>query len=276
MIMATNKSCIRILFLAALPLDMPPLRLAEECRAIDQALQRTKFRNHFEMQDHWAVQVDDLQELLLRHKPHIVHFSGHGSPSNEIIFQDGHGKPQPLSPEVLGRLFCLLRDNIKCVVLNACYTERQAQEIAKHISCVIGISDAIRDDAAIQFSIAFYRALGFGRDMQTAFELGRLEIESGLSGLTEHLKPQLLSPTCDPSNIFVLQTQDPPSPKRSVEQCVASSNHPLSKAVPVHPVKSLRQDGEEEYWIPASTIPRTRYEVVTTNELETCILCDIS
>jgi hypothetical protein len=230
--MTTNKAAICILFLAAIPPDIPPLKLAEECRAIDQALRTAEFRDSFDLQDHWAVQLADLQELLLRHQPQIVHFSGHGSPLNEIILHNAEGKAQSLPVEVLGKLFSLLRDNIQCVVLNACYSEHQAREIARHISCVIGMSDAIRDDAAIQFSTAFYRALGFGRDLKTAFELGCLEIESSLDGLTEHLKPQLIATSCDPATLFILREQQAPGQKRVREAVVDVSRKPLRKLAP--------------------------------------------
>ena len=68
-----------ILFLAANPSTTTRLRLDSEVRAIDQALRQANYRDQFDLRQHWAVRVADLQELLLRHQPHIVHFSGHGS-----------------------------------------------------------------------------------------------------------------------------------------------------------------------------------------------------
>jgi hypothetical protein len=59
---------IKLLFLAANPTDTDRLRLDEESR------------DQFELKTHWAVRADDLQELLMRYQPDIVHFSGHGNP----------------------------------------------------------------------------------------------------------------------------------------------------------------------------------------------------
>lgn len=56
---------IRILFLSANPLDTTPLQLEEESRLIDKAIRKTRFRDIFEIKQHWAVQVADIQELLL-------------------------------------------------------------------------------------------------------------------------------------------------------------------------------------------------------------------
>jgi hypothetical protein len=67
--------------------------------------------------------------------------------------------------------------SIRIVVLNACYSDVQARAIASVIDCVIGMSDAIGDEDAIAFSAAFYRALGFGRSVQTAFDLGKVAME---------------------------------------------------------------------------------------------------
>ena len=194
------SSSIKILFLAANPKDTQPLRLDAEVRAIDLSLQRAEFRDKFELRQHWAVKVMDIQEYLLRHKPDIVHFSGHGSRTSEVILENVSGNSQPVSPRALGQLFSVLKDNIKCVVLNACYSESQARAIAESIDCVIGMSQAIGDEAAIGFATSFYQALGYGRDIKTAFDLGCVQIN--LEGLDEQDTPKLLSNSVNPSNVI--------------------------------------------------------------------------
>jgi len=190
---------VKVLFLAANPKDSSPLRLDEEIRSIDQALRQAEFRDNFDIRQHWAVRVADIQGYLLRHQPDIVHFSGHGSTSSEIILEDNYGNSQAVSPRALSRLFSVLKDNIRCVVLNACYSEQQAQAIAKHIDCVVGMSNAIGDQAAINFASAFYQALGYGRNVKTAFDLGCLQID--LEGLDEQDTPKLLAINSDPESI---------------------------------------------------------------------------
>jgi CHAT domain len=152
------------------------------------------------MQQHWAVRVGDLQGLLLRHKPDIVHFSGHGSEANEIILEDNTGKSHPVSVRALSQLFSVLKDNIRCDVLNACYSEPQAQAIAQYIDSVVGMSKAIKDESAISFATAFYQALGYGRDLKTAFDLGSVQID--MENLEGQDTPQLLALKSNPSTIF--------------------------------------------------------------------------
>ncbi|RLC82101.1 MAG: hypothetical protein DRJ03_19460 [Chloroflexi bacterium] len=197
---------VTILFLAANPVDTISLRLDEELRAIDRKLRQSEFRDIFELEQQWAVRVSDLQEFLLRHKPHIVHFSGHGSQSSEIVFQDDSGYGRPVSVRALSSLFSTLKDNIRCVVLNACYSENQAQVIAQHIECVVGMSRAITDPAAISFASSFYQALGFGRSIKTAFELGCGQID--IEGLSEQDTPKLLTLRSDPRNISFQSPSD--------------------------------------------------------------------
>lgn len=181
---------IKILFLTSNPLNTNPLRLDEEMRAIDAVIHQAELCGQIVFHSHWAVRISDLQEFLLRHQPHIVHFSGHGSAIGEIILQDLLGNAQPVPADALNNLFRLLKDQIRCVVLNACFSASQAVGIAQQIDCVIGISEAISDRAAIEFVTAFYRALGYGRDVATAFELGCNQIKLG--GFNEADKPKLL------------------------------------------------------------------------------------
>ena len=190
---------IKILFLAATPKDTNRLRLDEEMRGIDLALRQSEFRDKFDIRQHWAVRVIDLQSYFLRHKPDIVHFSGHGSLTSEIILEDNAGESHPISNESLSQLFSVLKDNIRCVILNACYSERQAQAIAKHIDCVIGMSRFIGDSSAINFAVSFYQALGYGRNVKTAFELGCGQID--LENLSENDTPKLLAFNCNPDKV---------------------------------------------------------------------------
>lgn len=183
------KRKLKVLFLAANPVDTPQLRLDEEVRAIDQALRKADYRDRFDLIQHRAVQYGDLQELLLRHQPDLVHFSGHGSATGELLLQGENGIAHPIREQTLSRLFSVLKDNIRCVVLNACYSEGQATAIAQQIDVVIGMKHDLGDDAARNFAAAFYQGLGYGRSVQTAFDLGCLQID--LANIVETDEPQL-------------------------------------------------------------------------------------
>ena len=192
-----QDTLITVLFLAANPSDSTRLCLDEEQREIDLALRSSEHRNRFDLRSHGAVRPSDLQHLLLRHRPTIVHFGGHGSSDSEILLQDDYGVAAPVRPDALSKLFQVLRDNIRCVILNACYSESQAVVISDHIDCVIGMSSLISDRTAIRFASSFYQALGFGRDVKTAFDLGCNEV--ALAGIPEEDSPRLIANRVDPS-----------------------------------------------------------------------------
>ena len=70
---------IKVLFLVSNPPTQDRLALDEECREITAKIRATDLRDAIELIAAWAVRPPDLQELLLQHRPHIVHFSGHGT-----------------------------------------------------------------------------------------------------------------------------------------------------------------------------------------------------
>jgi len=179
----------KVLVLAANPRSQQPLRLEEEVREIEAGLRRSKHRESFSLEQRWAVRTRDLHQALLDVEPNIVHFSGHGARTGELYLEDDGGQPQPVSSAALANLFQLFADQIQCVILNSCYSEKQADAISLHIPHVIGMSSAIGDKAAIKFAIGFYDAIGSGRSIDFAHKIGCSAIE--LDGLGEHLTPIL-------------------------------------------------------------------------------------
>jgi hypothetical protein len=155
---------IRVLFLLANPRNTSALRLGEEVRAIEEEIDKGSARDAFELIHHLAVQPRDLQRLLLKHQPHIVHFCGHGNSSTEeIVLEDDAGQSKPVSREALAALFRILKDNVKIIVLNACFSKAQAEALNQHIDYTIGMKKVIGDKMAVAFMGAFYQALAFGR-----------------------------------------------------------------------------------------------------------------
>lgn len=170
---------IRILFLGANPTDGVRLRLDQEVREIDHALRLADLGARFELWQKWAVRPSDLQAHLLRHRPDILHFSGHGGPGSAILLEGEDGATRPVEATRLARLLAQFNRRLRCVFLNACFSEEQATAIARDVDCVIGMSDEVLDRAAIRFAANFYQALAFGCSVKAAFELCRADIEVG-------------------------------------------------------------------------------------------------
>jgi hypothetical protein len=191
-----------ILFLAANPSSTTRLALDRESREIDQRLRGADLRDAFRIEQAWAVRGEDLQERLLRHRPAIAHFSGHGSPAGELVLEDPSGAARPVGKAALASLFRILHGGVRCVVLNACFSERQALAIAEHVDCVVGMTTAVEDSSAIAFAGAFYQALGYGESVKVAFDLGANQID--IAGLAEADVPRLVCRSgVDASAVFI-------------------------------------------------------------------------
>jgi tetratricopeptide (TPR) repeat protein len=182
----------KILILSANPKNTHRLRLDEEVREIEEGLRRSKKRDEFKIFTQVAVRLRDLRRAMLEYEPHIVHFSGHGGVQG-IMLEDETGNAVIVSPDALAGLFELFKDTVVCVLLNSCYSESQATAINKHIPYVIGMSHAIPDEAALEFAIGFYDALGAGKPINEAFRFGSNAVQ--LFGFPDHLTPVLKEKT---------------------------------------------------------------------------------
>lgn len=179
----------KILILSANPNDTTKLHLDQEVRLIQAALERAKNREQFQIITELAVQVDDLHRTLLDYQPSIVHFCGHGSGSTGLVVQNASGEMQLVGTYALAKLFKLFQQKIECVLLNACYSEAQAEAIYQHINYVIGMNTKIGDVAATEFAVGFYDALGAGSSYEDSFALGCAAID--LEGIPESSTPVL-------------------------------------------------------------------------------------
>lgn len=195
-----------------------------------EGLRRSQHRSQFELQQRWAVRPKDIRRAMLDLNPQIVHFSGHGEGSvyrdgrlippetgldpagasrqlvpifdeaddealisdsaGGLVFEDELGQSKLVSGVSLAALFGLFEDAVECVLLNGCYSASQGEAIAQHVPYVIGMRRAIGDQAAIEFAVGFYDALGAGRSIESAYRFGCSAIQ--LAGIAEHLTPVLL------------------------------------------------------------------------------------
>jgi len=83
---------ITVLFLAANPRDTTWIGLDEEIRLVEQKLRASEHRDAVVLKAAWAVRPDGLLQALNQHRPHVVHFAGHGD-EREIALQDAEATP---------------------------------------------------------------------------------------------------------------------------------------------------------------------------------------
>jgi hypothetical protein len=166
---------IKILFIGVTPDGTPVLDLTREAETIQRRLDRAEHGRRFDVIQRWRAEASDLPGLLMRYRPQIVHVSGHGARDGRLYFRGPDGTAMPAESSAIAELFRVLH-GVRCVVLNACHSTEQARQIASHVDAVVGMSAEVSDEDAIVFAAGFYEALGHGKDVQAAFDLGRLQI----------------------------------------------------------------------------------------------------
>jgi len=186
----TEEPVKKILILSANPKDTGRLRLDEEVREIKEALRRSKNRERLNIETVFALRLRDLRRSLLDHEPQIVHFAGHGTKEG-LVLEGPLGFSTTVSSKALSQLFKLFSQQVKCVILSACYSVKQAVAINKHIPYVIGMRKEIQDKATIEFAVGFYDALGAGRSVEDAFQFGCQAILQTFPDIADHLVPVL-------------------------------------------------------------------------------------
>ncbi|BAZ67297.1 MAG: caspase family protein [Pelatocladus maniniholoensis HA4357-MV3] len=186
----SQQNLSKILVLASNPRGTSTLRTNEEIREIRNEIRGVRGCS-FSLENRWAIRIRDFHKAMLELKPEIVHFSGHGAGRQGIVFENDQGREKFIEPDALARLFKPYARYVKCVLINASYSEVHALALAQYIDYVIGMIQPISDQTAIAFSSGFYRALAYQSSVENAFELGCSEIADKLPGTQEHLIPKL-------------------------------------------------------------------------------------
>ncbi|NUO01920.1 MAG: CHAT domain-containing protein [Saprospiraceae bacterium] len=171
---------LKILMLTANPAGTTKLNLDKEYARIAEKIQSRQ--NDFKLTVQRAVDATAFRETTETVKPHVLHFSGHGEAGGEygglIVQNEDRNGQEMITPDGLDALFEYFKSikiDFKVVILNCCYSEEQAQAIARHVPFVIGTTVAIGDELATIFSVGFYFKLEkSGLNIEEAFLSGRV------------------------------------------------------------------------------------------------------
>jgi hypothetical protein len=176
----------------ASPAGYAPLHLDKERQAIEAALE-----------DNPRIEATFVLEATLEtllqgtEQAHLFHFAGHGDfergmgaqpgtteGTGYLVLEDGYGDPRPIDAYQVG--LQLRRAGVRVAVLGACESGRRddvnvwssvaAALLKAGLGAVVGMQYTVRDDCAIAFADAFYRALVAGLPIDAAMTAGRLAI----------------------------------------------------------------------------------------------------
>ena len=180
---------INVLFLASNPIDTDMLQIDVEAREILEKIRASKHRDAVKLETRWAVRPLDILQAINELNPAIVHFSGHGAETGELVLQGSDGSARFITKEAIVQSMMTCSDSIRLVFFNACFSNEQAKAIVEYVDTAIGMNDSIGDRAAQVFAAQFYSAIGFGLSVSAAFNQAKAALM--LEGIPEENTPEL-------------------------------------------------------------------------------------
>ena len=202
-----NNVLKTILFMGANPPGVRSLQLDVEHSRIAAELNGTSGITKFNLPTEKFLSIDQMPDLIIQHKPYILHFSGHGKnpESGEhgetsavdmsraigrlpkdygqkggiVTFSENMLDLEIVDDDKLEFLFQMIVQSIgipiEVVVFNSCYSESQAKAIGKYVPFIVGTANAIKDNIAIAFATGFYFGLAQGLTIEKAYASGRIQ-----------------------------------------------------------------------------------------------------
>ena len=177
---ALRPGPLRILFLAAAPVDQPHLDRDRE----EDALQRATASLQGDVVVHFAETggLPELAESVARFRPHVVHLCGHGRVDLEgrgvFAFEDERGRADGRDAASLAA--DVFRGSpVRCVFLNGCETSQAAVAglcqalVEAGVPLALGWSANVADERAFEFTKEFYQRLVRGEPVAAAMAHAR-------------------------------------------------------------------------------------------------------
>ena len=212
------------------------LNLEREVSDLNKAVKRLGKNNpKFEVEIELGVRSQELPKLLAEYSPQFVHFCGHGAGEQGLVFQDENGRERLVSTEILARLFKTLQDEVNCVVLNACDSDRQSEAIVAYINYVVGMSQPILDQAAYIFAVSFYESLAAGKSVEQAYEFGCMAIQiwsADNSQSSRHRKAEYVGAVAQPAQPDLPEHLKPVLRKKNLLPSSATESNLVQEVIP--------------------------------------------
>ena len=107
---------ITVLFLAANPIDTPALRLDEEARMISEKIRLSDYRDSVVFESRWATRPADILQAINETNPTVIHFSGHGMDTGELVLLNPDGTHKLVTKEAIALAMSTASDTIRPLI----------------------------------------------------------------------------------------------------------------------------------------------------------------
>ena len=157
--LSTRRHKLTILFVGLDIKDMGILKTNKEFQVIYEIVEECKYRDYIQVIPALSITRNQLRSKLLKYRPQIVHFVGHGTEKDSIFFPGDNLEENSDTLEFeLIELFELYKDFIKFVFFNTCESGTLAKKLKNVIDISIGTDKSVDDDDAINFAEGFYHS----------------------------------------------------------------------------------------------------------------------
>ncbi len=142
---------------------------------------KTIFENNsksFNYEFYFALDIHSFTNSIQHQGFEIIHLTAF-SKEEGIYFHDSADQAILIKNNLLNNYISMIDQNVKCFFFNTFISEHLASEISKRNKFVIGFNQLINIQAAIEFAIGFYTALGYHKNYHSAFKIGYQNLISG-------------------------------------------------------------------------------------------------
>ncbi len=166
----------RVMLVAADPFSTSKDLLEEESEIIKTFM--TSSESGADITTAYVCKASELVERLRSNRPEILQFTGHGSPSGNILLENSRGRIQRKLGKSVAKILRDAEVVPDCLILNNCSVGRSAGQLLPFCKHLITFKPKGVFDFSLGFSRSFYRAFARERDFEYAAQKTLAEIKS--------------------------------------------------------------------------------------------------
>lgn len=159
---------VTVLLFASEPRDLARPDLDREIREITEKVTTARFGDQIVLRPWPAAEPLDLIPNMNRHKPHMVQFSGHGTPDG-LLMMGPRDRSVPLAADRLIQMLKWAGEDLRIVFFNICDSEQHARAAARIVDAAVGMRGQMHDAPARKFAANLYSALASGISLKRGF-----------------------------------------------------------------------------------------------------------
>lgn len=173
---------LRILYLTTNPDEERPLRTDAEISAVIRELRGVKYRDLIDLKIQPAATPQDLMNGINDHRPHVIHFSGHGNAGLLAFDNASFDAPDSIHVEfdLLAEILSATDSPPTLLVMNACSTLQGSETLLEAVPTLVAMADSVDDAAASVFAVQFYSAIGAGQSVAASLRQAKAALKLAL------------------------------------------------------------------------------------------------